>query len=127
MKQNFTESAPPTIVRIVSARNNGIEVFNLSRYAICYILRGCANIYCGDQRTTLSRGDVVSLGLGNHYIEKMPEPETDLDREPTNPQFTDVMKIAFIAALCLPAVVVVLIAFYRPESKRTPRHARKQE
>ena len=74
MKQNFTESAPPTIVRIVSARNNGIEVFNLSRYAICYILRGCANIYCGDQRTTLSRGDVVSLGLGNHYIEKMPEP-----------------------------------------------------
>ena len=73
MKQNATESNPPTIHRIVSARNNGIEVSNLSRYAICYILHGRADIYCGDQRTSLSRGDVVCLGLGNHYIEKIPE------------------------------------------------------
>ena len=73
MKQISIESNPPTIHRIVSARNNGIEVSNLSRYAICYILRGSANIYCGDQRTSLSRGDVVCLGLGNHYIEKIPD------------------------------------------------------
>ena len=73
MKQNYTESNPPTILRIVSAKNNGIEVTNLSRYAICYIVRGNVNIYCGDQRTTLSRGDVFCLGLGNHYIENIPE------------------------------------------------------
>ena len=74
MSQNLTESNPPTILRIVSARNNGIEVVNLSRYAICYIVRGSANIYCGDQHTTLTRGDVCCLGLGNHYIENVPEP-----------------------------------------------------
>ena len=73
MKQISIESNPPTIHRIVSARNNGIEVSNLSRYAICYILRGSANIYSGDQRTPLSRGDVACLGLGNHYIEKIPD------------------------------------------------------
>ena len=73
MKQHSTEPNPPTILRIVCSKNNGIEVLNLSRYAISYILRGSANIYCGDQRTELSRGDVFCLGLGNHYIEKIPE------------------------------------------------------
>lgn len=73
MKQFSTESNPPTILRIVSAGNNGIEVVTLSRYAICYIVRGSANIYCGDQCTPLSRGDVFCLGLGNHYIEHIPE------------------------------------------------------
>ena len=80
MNQNFTESNPPTILRIVSARNNGIEVVNLSRYAICYIVRGSANIYCGDHRTTLSRGDVCCLGLGNHYIEHIPEPNRPFEQ-----------------------------------------------
>lgn len=65
--------------------------------------------------------------LSPNNIEKMPEPTTDIDRTPTNPRFTDITKIAFIAALCVPAVIVVLIAFYRPESKRTPRHARRGE
>ena len=71
--QNISESNPPTILRIVNAHNNGIEVVNLSRYAIGYIVRGSANIYCGDQCTSLSRGDVYCLGLGNHYIENIPE------------------------------------------------------
>ena len=73
MKQTSTESNPPTILRIVSAKNNGIEEISLSRYAVCYIVRGSVNIYCGDQRTALSRGDVFCLGLGNHYIENIPE------------------------------------------------------
>ena len=73
MSQHLIESNPPTMLRIVSAHNNGIEVANLSRYAICYIMRGSVNIYRGDHRTTLSRGDVYCLGLGNHYIENIPE------------------------------------------------------
>lgn len=80
MNQNFTESTPPTILRIVSQRNNGIEVVNLSRYAICYILHGSANIYCGDQRNRLMRGDVCCLGLGNHYIEYLPEPNRPFEQ-----------------------------------------------
>ena len=73
MKHNTIDTNPPTILRIVSAKNNGIEAAHLSRYALCYIVRGGINIYNGDRRTSLTRGDVYCLGLGNHYIETLPD------------------------------------------------------
>lgn len=73
MVQIYNETAQPTIVRLVCPKNNGIEVSSLSRYALCYILRGSANIYYGDTRHRISQGEIYCLGLGNHYIEKIPE------------------------------------------------------
>ncbi len=34
---------------------------------------------------------------------------------------------ALSAALCVPAGVIMLVLFYRPESKRTPRHGMRRE
>ena len=73
MKQFPTETAAPAILRIVAPKNNGIEAVSLARYALGYIVRGGANIYCGDQCNRLTRGDVFCLGLGSHYIEKIPD------------------------------------------------------
>lgn len=60
------------IVKYVEALHNGIQSQALSRYAIGYILRGTKYIYDGDKRQTLSRGDVFYLGIGHHYIGKLP-------------------------------------------------------
>ncbi len=68
---------------------------------------------------------LVCDALSPNVIQKMPEPSAALEYEAQNPHFEGASKIAFITALCVPALIVVLIMFYRPESKRTPRHARK--
>ena len=61
------------IVKYMEPLHNGIQTQVLSRYAIGYILRGTKNIYDGDKRQTLSRGDVFYLGIGHHYTENCPE------------------------------------------------------
>lgn len=68
---------------------------------------------------------LVCDALSPNVIRKMPEPSASLTYETQNTRFTDVGKIAFITALCVPALIVTLVMFYRPESKRTPRHAHK--
>lgn len=61
------------IVKYVETLHSGIQSQSLSRYAIGYVVRGTKNIYDGDKRQTLSRGDLFYLGLGHHYMENIPE------------------------------------------------------
>lgn len=72
MSQNGLESHP-TIVRYVEANSCGIHLFNLSRCAIGYVVRGMKHIYYGDTHYTISRGDIFYLGVGNHYVEDFPD------------------------------------------------------
>lgn len=69
---------------------------------------------------------LVCDALTPNVIEKMPPPSDPVTSGTSAFRFTDVTKIAFIAALCVPALIVTLVMFYRPESKRTPRHTRKE-
>ena len=62
-----------TIVKYVDANYVGIQSLNLSRCAIGYVVRGTKHIYYGDTRHTISRGEIFYLGLGNHYVEDLPE------------------------------------------------------
>jgi len=61
------------IVKYVETLHSGIQSQSLSRYAIGCVMRGTKNIYDGDKRQTLGRGDLFYLGLGHHYMENMPE------------------------------------------------------
>lgn len=72
MKQIENDSQP-TVVKYVEANYGGIQLLKLSRCAIGYVQRGAKNIYYGDARHTISKGDLFYLGVGNHYIEDIPE------------------------------------------------------
>ncbi len=61
------------MIRLTAQNGGGIETLTLSRYAIGYIHRGGMNIYNGDKCHRVERGEVFYLGLGNHYIEKIPD------------------------------------------------------
>ncbi len=63
----------PTIVKYSESGHNGIQTQVLSRYAIGYILRGTKQIYNGDKRLPLKRGDIFYLNIGHHYVENIPE------------------------------------------------------
>ena len=70
---NHEIESQPTIVKYVEANCAGIHLFNLSRCAIGYVVRGTKHIYYGDTHYTISRGDVFYLGVGNHYVEDIPD------------------------------------------------------
>lgn len=63
----------PTIVKYVGANYGGIQMLTLSRYAIGYVVRGTKHIYYGDACHTVSKGDIFYMGVGNHYVEDIPE------------------------------------------------------
>ena len=63
----------PTIVKYVEAMRAGIQLLNLSRCAIGYVVRGEKRIYYGDSHHTISRGDIFYLGVGSHYVEDVPD------------------------------------------------------
>lgn len=62
-----------TIVRYVESSRVGIQLLNLSRCAIGYLVRGEKRIYCGDTYRTVLRGEIFFLGMGAHYVEDIPE------------------------------------------------------
>ena len=62
-----------TIVKFVETNYAGLQRLHLSRYAIGYVVRGTKYIYYGDSRHTISRGEVFYMGVGNHYVEDIPE------------------------------------------------------
>ena len=62
-----------TIVKYVETNYAGIQLLHYSRCAVGYIVRGTKNIYYGDSRYTISRGEVFYMGVGNHYVEDIPE------------------------------------------------------
>lgn len=63
----------PTIARYVEASYAGIQLMSLSRYALGYVVRGTKYLYYGDTQYTISRGDIFYMGVGNHYVENLPE------------------------------------------------------
>lgn len=67
------QSAQPTIVKYVDSARAGIQLLKLSRCAIGYVMRGRKLIYYGDSHYEISRGDIFYLGVGNHYLEDIPE------------------------------------------------------
>lgn len=60
-------------------------------------------------------------------IEKVEPPaaESPITQTPASLNLTRAGMIALAAAMCVPAGVLMLVLFYRPDSKRTPRHAQK--
>lgn len=59
-------------------------------------------------------------------LEKVPRPDppqNDVTLSPDTLSLSRAGNIALIAALCVPAGALMLVLFYRPDSKRTPRHA----
>lgn len=71
---NKNENAEqPTIVKYVEGNYGGIQLMSLSRYALGYVVRGSKQIYYGDTHYTVSRGDVFYMGVGNHYVENLPD------------------------------------------------------
>lgn len=62
-----------TIVRYVETNYAGIQLVNLSRCAIGYVVRGTKYIHYGDTRHTIMRGEIFYMGLGNHYVEDVAE------------------------------------------------------
>ena len=70
----------PTIVKYVEATNAGIQLLTLSRCAIGYVLRGKRRIYYGDTHYDISRGEIFYLGIGNHYVENLPDKESPFEQ-----------------------------------------------
>ena len=74
IEMNKNENAEqPTIVKYVEGNYGGIQLMSLSRYALGYVVRGSKQIYYGDTHYTVSRGDVFYMGVGNHYVENLPD------------------------------------------------------
>ena len=74
IEMNKNENAgQPTIVKYVEGNYGGIQLLSLSRYALGYVVRGSKEIYYGDTHYTVSRGEVFYMGVGNHYVENLPE------------------------------------------------------
>lgn len=63
----------PTIVKYVEENHTGIHLLKLSRCAIGYVVRGTKHIYYGDERYTISKGEIFYMGVGNHYVEEVME------------------------------------------------------
>lgn len=74
MKEREGENdCQPTIVKYTEHNNTGIHLLQLSRCAIGYVMRGTKHIYYGDERHTITKGEVFYMGVGNHYIEETME------------------------------------------------------
>lgn len=60
------------IAKYVQPDPTGIRPYEISRYAIGYVMRGRKYIYDGDRRLELNRGDMFFMNIGCHYIEDTP-------------------------------------------------------
>ncbi|MFI3318450.1 MAG: helix-turn-helix transcriptional regulator [Rikenellaceae bacterium] len=61
----------PTIIRLSSSQNSGIESIDLARNAIGYVLRGEKRIYESDSAISVKRGEVFFLSCARHYVENI--------------------------------------------------------
>lgn len=66
-------SEAPVIVKLVEKAPTGVVTMHQSRYAIGCVLRGTLYIYDGDKRRSVSRGEILFLGIGRHYVEQQPD------------------------------------------------------
>lgn len=62
-----------------------------------------------------------------NVIEKVERPPAEeADETPSAVNVGKTGTVALIAAMCVPACLLMLVLFYRPNSKRTPRHAQEK-
>ena len=74
MKEREGENdCQPTIVKYAEHNNTGIHLLQLSRCAIGYVIRGTKHIYYGDERHSITKGEIFYMGVGNHYVEETME------------------------------------------------------
>lgn len=69
MKANVTAAPQPMIVKFNEPSRGGIQSLLLSRHAIGFVLQGRKQIYQGDKRYSIERGEVYFLDAGRHYVE----------------------------------------------------------
>lgn len=63
----------PTFVRYEQKSRSGVQVHLLNRHAISFVIKGKRRLYIGDTCYEVQKGDILYLGVGNHYIEDIPE------------------------------------------------------
>lgn len=61
------------ITRKIQVQRTGIEAYPLSRYALGYVVNGRKYVYYGDTRYEIGHDHLFYLGMGNHYVEDIPE------------------------------------------------------
>lgn len=63
-----------------------------------------------------------------NVIEKVERPAADkpIEETPADINVSRIGNIILAVALCVPAVIIMLVLFYRSDSKRTPRHSGKE-
>ena len=60
-------------VKLFQNSSNGIQLQNVSRQGIGYLLSGRKYIYEGESRLEINSGDMFYLSVGNHYVEDVPD------------------------------------------------------
>lgn len=73
------QQTQPQIVKFVDSSSSNIGSISLSRYAIGYILHGTKNVYYGDKRYSVSRGEIFYMGIGHHHIENVSEEDAPFE------------------------------------------------
>lgn len=74
MKENVADtSRKPAVVKYSLARRKGVQVTELHRHAIGYVLQGRLYLHAGDDRQEFGPGAVYYLQAGNHYTEHVPQ------------------------------------------------------
>lgn len=114
------KTVPPSAVLTLYGARSGTELFagagNLWQY-VRY--DEGAQSYYGYAYSAQLLCDVAPP----NKIEKVVQPAVaQPTEEPSDVTLTRTGSIVFIAALCVPAGILMIVLFYRPESKRTPRH-----
>ena len=72
MKEDKTTNQP-LITKTYQSQRVGIQAYSISRYVIGYVVKGKKYIYYGDTRHEVKHGEIFYLGIGNHYMEDIPE------------------------------------------------------
>lgn len=72
-EKTTTTHDEPMIVKYVEKSRTGIEMLQLSRFAIGCLMRGEMYLYDGDKRRQIRRGELFFLGIGRHYVEYVPD------------------------------------------------------
>lgn len=117
-------SVPATAVLTVYGAKTGAELFdgagNTWQY-VRYTPAGATPVYGYVYAPQLQCDPVVP-----NKIEKVEKPQPPkVEESATTLDVSRAGQIALIAAMCVPAAVLMLVLFYRPDSKRTPRHTRR--
>lgn len=72
MKETFSASNLPAIVKEIQSEPSDIRPLSLSRHAVGYVLKGRKLVHYGDRILQVNQGDIFFLPTGLHYVEDIP-------------------------------------------------------